>query len=302
MIGFIYFATVFIWGTTWLAIAYQIGDVPIANSIMYRFALASLVLVLFLLITKRLQKLSLKQHGSCLLLGLCLFSCNFMLFYHAAQYIPSGLISIVFSIATIMNMGNSWLFHGQRPSMRLISGGILGISGIILLFYPDISHSETASQQLLGLVMALAGTYCFSLGNMLSAKQQKQGLSVLSVNAYGMAYGAALLLVWSLLSGLEFGFSTEPLYLGSLIYLAIIGSVLGFSFYLVLVGKLGPQKAAYATVLFPVVALGLSTVFEGYQWTLVSLSGVAIVLLGNLLVFTKASPWQKLRLKLAKVE
>ncbi|MPW29288.1 EamA family transporter [Agarivorans sp. B2Z047] len=302
MIGFIYFATVFIWGTTWLAIAYQIGDVPIVNSIMYRFALASLVLVLFLLITKRLQRLSLKQHGSCLLLGLCLFSCNFMLFYHAAQYIPSGLISIVFSIATIMNMGNSWLFHGQKPSLRLICGGILGISGIILLFYPDISHSETASQQLLGLVMALAGTYCFSLGNMLSAKQQKQGLSVLSVNAYGMAYGAALLLVWGLLSGQEFGFSTEPLYLGSLIYLAIIGSVLGFSFYLVLVGKLGPQKAAYATVLFPVVALGLSTVFEGYQWTLVSLSGVAIVLLGNLLVFTKASPWQKWRLKLAKVE
>ncbi|MEE1674167.1 EamA family transporter [Agarivorans aestuarii] len=300
MIGFIYFATVFIWGTTWLAIAYQIGDVPIANSIMYRFALASLVLVLFLLVTKRLQRLSLKQHASCLLLGLCLFSCNFMLFYHAAQYIPSGLISIVFSIATIMNMGNSWLFHGQKPSMRLICGGLLGISGIVLLFAPDLRHSETASQQLLGLVMALAGTYCFSLGNMLSAKQQKQGLSVLSVNAYGMAYGAALLLFWGLLSGQEFGFSTEPLYLGSLLYLAIIGSVLGFSFYLVLVGKLGPQKAAYATVLFPVVALGLSTVFEGYQWSAISLAGVAIVLLGNLLVFTKASPWQKLRLKAAK--
>ncbi|MDO6762824.1 DMT family transporter [Agarivorans sp. 1_MG-2023] len=300
MIAFIYIATVFIWGTTWLAIAYQIGDVPIANSIMYRFAIAALVLMVFLVLSRRLQTLNLKQHLSCLLLGLCLFSCNFMLFYHAAQYIPSGLISIIFSIATIMNMANSWLFHGQKPSLRLISGGVLGISGIVLLFYPDMRQSDTASQQLMGLLMALAGTYCFSLGNMLSAKQQKQGLSVLSVNGYGMAYGAMLLLLWGLFSGEDFAFSTEPLYLGSLLYLAIVGSVLGFSFYLVLVGRLGPQKAAYATVLFPVVALGLSTLFEGYQWTPLALMGVATVLLGNLLVFTKGNPLHLLRAKQAK--
>ncbi|UPW17713.1 EamA family transporter [Agarivorans sp. TSD2052] len=293
MISFIYFATVFIWGTTWLAIAYQIGDVPIANSIMYRFAMASLVLMIFLKLSGRLQQLNLKQHLSCLLLGLCLFSCNFMLFYHAAQYIPSGLISIIFSIATIMNMANSWLFHRQRPSLRLLSGGAIGIIGIVMLFYPDMRQSDTAGQQLLGLLMALAGTYCFSLGNMLSAKQQKQGLSVLSVNGYGMAYGAALLLLWGLLSGENFAFSSAPLYLGSLIYLALVGSVLGFSFYLILVGRLGPQKAAYATVLFPVVALGLSTIFEGYQWTPLALSGVATVLLGNLLVFTKGNPFRR---------
>jgi drug/metabolite transporter (DMT)-like permease len=290
MTAVLYPATVFIWGTTWLAIAYQIGDVPIANSIMYRFAIAALILVCVLALSGRLQKLNPQQHLSCLLLGLCLFSCNFMLFYHAAQYIPSGLISIVFSIATIMNMLNSWLFHGQRPSLRLLLGGCLGISGIVMLFYPDLSQTEHFSDQLLGLLMALGGTYCFSLGNMLSAKQQKQGLSVLSVNAYGMAYGALLLLLWSLVSGQGFSFSLQPLYLGSLFYLAIIGSVLGFSFYLVLVGRLGPQKAAYATVLFPIVALALSTVFEGYHWSHLGLLGVATVLLGNLLVFTKGRP------------
>ncbi|WP_432464460.1 MULTISPECIES: DMT family transporter [unclassified Agarivorans] len=293
MIALIYVATVGIWGTTWLAIAYQIGNVPIANSIMYRFAIAALILMIFLRLSGRLQKLNPKQHFSCLLLGLCLFSCNFMLFYHAAQYIPSGLISIIFSIATIMNMGNSWLFYKQRPSLRLLVGGAIGISGIVLLFYPNLQQSEGLGEQVLGLLMALAGTYCFSLGNVLSAKQQKQGLPVLSVNAYGMAYGASFLLLWCLLSGQGFHLTSSVKYLSSLFYLALVGSVLGFSFYLILVGRLGPQKAAYTTVLFPVVALGLSTLFESYQWTPLALLGVATVLIGNLIVFTKGNPFRR---------
>lgn len=285
MNGVIYAATVLIWGSTWLAIAFQLGDVPVVTSIMYRFAIASLLLLGCLLITRRLQRLSTKQHLSCLALGLCLFSCNFMFFYNAAQFIPSGLISIVFSLATVMNMANGWLLYRNRPAARLMLGAATGIIGIALLFWPDLQDGARVSETGKGLILAVLGTYCFSLGNMLSARQQSQGLCVFSVNGYAMGYGALFMLGWGIISGASLAMSLQPSYLSSLVYLAVIGSVLGFSCYLLLVGRIGPQKAAYATVMFPLIALGLSTLFEGYLWTTQGFVGVAVVLMGNLLVF-----------------
>jgi drug/metabolite transporter (DMT)-like permease len=303
MTGFLYAATVFIWGTTWLAIAFQVGEVPVTTSIMYRFALAAIVLVVFLVVLGKLQRLTLKQHGSCLLLGLCLFSCNFIFMYNSARYIPSGLISIVFSMATVLNMFNGWLFFKKRPSQRLVMGAVTGIVGIVLLFWPDLQNSAKAGDTVLGLLLALGGTYCFSLGNMQSIRLQAQGLTVLSANGYGMGYGALLLLILGLASGQSLALSTAPVYLGSLIYLALIGSVLGFSFYLILVGRLGAQKAAYTTVMFPLVALGLSTIFEGYVWTPLAFMGLAVVMAGNLLVFGNPLPLllKSFRLKSASI-
>lgn len=285
MTALYYIGTVLIWGTTWLAIVFQVGEVPISTSIMYRFAIAALVLFIYLILSRKLRRLTLKQHGSCLVLGLCLFSCNFMFMYRAALYIPSGLISIVFSLATVMNMGNSWFFYRKRPDPRLMMGALVGIVGITLLFWPDLQHSAKGGDTAKGLLFAMVGTYCFSLGNMLSARQQRRGMPLLSVNGYGMAYGALFLLAWGLWHGESLHVIYDLQYLGSLVYLAVIGSVLGFSFYLSLIGQLGPQKAAYATVMFPIIALGLSTLYEGYIWTPLAIAGVMAVMAGNLLVF-----------------
>ena len=281
----LYAATVLIWGTTWIAITLQLGEVAISASIFYRFLIASCVLMLFLVGTGRLQKMNLRQHASCLLLGLCLFSVNFMFFYSATQYIVSGLSSVIFSMATVMNMMNNYLFYRQKPAARLVAGAVLGVVGVLFLFWPDLSTSSETYETLLGMVLAGAGTLCFSFGNMLSAKQQEQGLSVFSVNAWGMLYGAIMLASWTAIQGTPFTFNTTLSYVGSLLYLAIPGSVIAFSCYLLLVGRIGSQKAAYSTVLFPLVSLGLSTVFEGYQWTAIALSGVALVIIGNVLVF-----------------
>jgi drug/metabolite transporter (DMT)-like permease len=122
---------------------------------------------------------------------------------------------------------------------------------------------------------------------MLSSLQQKAGLKPLTTNAWGMAYGAAMLSVWCLVKGIPFDMDWSPRYVGALLYLVIPGSVIGFTAYLTLVGRMGPERAAYCTVLFPVVALNVSAFAEGYQWTAPALVGLVLVMLGNVLVFRK---------------
>ena len=287
---FLYLLTVLIWGTTWIAIKLQLGEVALAASIAYRFALAALVLFAVLLLSGGLQRLDRRTQGLCLAQGLCLFSLNFLCFYTASQWIPSGLIAVVFSTATLWNALNARLFLRQRIAANVLAGGALGLGGLGLLFWPELAGHEASRETLLGLGLSLLGTLCFSAGNLLSSLQQKAGYRPLSTNAWSMAYGALLLLGYCLLSGtpLEIDWSTR--YIGSLLYLAIPGSVIGFTAYLTLVGRMGPERAAYCTVLFPLVALNISAMVEGYQWTPPALLGLLLVMLGNVLVFRRPKP------------
>ncbi len=281
----LYLLTVLIWGTTWIAITLQLEVVAIPASIAYRFALAAAVLFAGLLLTGRLQRLDRRAQWICLAQGLCLFCVNFMCFYSASQWIPSGLIAVVFSTATLWNALNARIFFGQRIAANVLAGGALGLCGLGLLFWPELAGHDASRETLYGLGLALLGTLCFSAGNMLSSLQQKAGFKPLTTNAWGMFYGALMLTGYCLLSGTPFAFDGSLRYVGSLLYLAIPGSVIGFTAYLTLVGRMGPERAAYCTVLFPVVALNVSAFAEGYQWTLPALFGLVLVMLGNLLVF-----------------
>jgi drug/metabolite transporter (DMT)-like permease len=234
-----------------------------------------------------------RGHWLCVGQGLCLFCLNFLCFYTATQWIPSGLVSVVFSAATLWNALNARLWFGTRVAPRVMVAGALGFSGLVLLFWPELAGQEASHETLLGLGFALLGTFCFSTGNMLSSLQQRAGIRPLTGNAYSMLYGAAILLAGCLAAGLPFEFDTSASYVGALLYLAIPGSVIGFTAYLTLVGRMGPARAAYCTVLFPVVALSVSTFAEGYQWTAPALLGLALVMLGNLLVFTKWTPFAR---------
>ena len=286
----LYLLTVLIWGTTWIAIKLQIGEVAVAASIAYRFALAALVLFAGLLLSGRLQRLGRRGHGWCLAQGLCLFSLNFLCFYNASQWIPSGLIAVVFSTATLWNaLSARWVF-GRRLAVNVLVGGALGLCGLALLFWPELASHSASPETWLGLGLALLGTLCFAAGNLLSSVQQQAGFRPLSTNAWGMFYGALLLIGYCLLSGTPLSFDWSPRYLGSLLYLAIPGSVIGFTAYLTLVGRLGQERAAYCTVLFPLVALNISVFVEGYQWTPLALAGLVLVMLGNLLVFRQPKP------------
>ncbi|KMN10503.1 EamA family transporter [Pseudomonas helleri] len=287
---FLYVLTVLIWGTTWIALKLQLGVVAIPVSIVYRFGLAALVLFAVLLLSRKLQMMNKRGHLICLAQGLCLFCVNFMCFLTASQWVPTGLIAVVFSTATLWNALNARVFFKQKIARNVIAGGALGLLGLALLFWPELSGHTATPQTLLGLGLALIGTMCFSAGNMLSSLQQKAGLKPLTTNAWGMLYGASMLAVYCAFNGIPFDMEWNTRYIGSLLYLVIPGSVIGFTAYLTLVGRMGPERAAYCTVLFPLVALNVSAFVEGYQWTAPALAGLVLVMLGNVLVFRKPKP------------
>jgi drug/metabolite transporter (DMT)-like permease len=287
MTAALYFLTVAIWGTTWIALKWQLGPVPIPLSIVYRFALAALVLFAVLALSGRLSR---PKGGAMKLIaaqGICLFCLNFICFLHASRYIPSGLVAVLFSTATVWNAINGRLFLKRPVSAQVVAGGTVGMAGLALLFWPELAQASGHSGAWLGLLLGLAGTLCFSAGNMLSARLQADGHTPLVTNAWGMLFGAVVLLAVHAASGGDWVFDTSVRYVGALVYLAIPGSVIGFTAYLMLVGRLGPERAAYCTVLFPVVALNVSALFEGYRWTPVAGLGLVLVMLGNVLVFRK---------------
>ncbi|TLP64395.1 DMT family transporter [Parasedimentitalea maritima] len=292
MINYLLFAaTVFIWGTTWIAIAWQLGTVDVIVSVFYRFALACVVFLVGLALLGRLKLPA--QWRFVVLQALCLFSFNFLCFYHATSLMPSGLVSVIFSLATIFNAVNSRIFFGEKVKPRTVLAGFTGATGLVLLFWHDLTVSFDADV-LQGIGWATAGTLMFSLGNMMSRKNSQHGVSPILANAWGMGIGALVLLTVAIFSGVPFTWPSSPTYIWSLVYLAVIGSVIGFSTYLLMVARLGSDRAAYATVLFPVVALFMSTLFEGYEWHATALAGIALTIAGNLIMFAKLPMWRTL--------
>jgi drug/metabolite transporter (DMT)-like permease len=284
---FLYVLTVLIWGTTWIALKLQLGIVPIPWSIAYRFALAAAVLFAWLAITGRLKRPDARAMKLVAAQGVCLFCLNFICFLHASRFIPSGLVAVLFSTATVWNAFNARVFLGRPLAPRVLAGSALGMLGLAALFWPELTRHDASPDTLTGLALGLAGTLCFSAGNMLSTRLQALGHAPVVTNAWGMLIGASVLALGCGVAGVGSAFDPSPTYVGALLYLAIPGSVIGFTAYLTLVGRLGPERAAYSTVLFPVVALNVSAWVEGYQWTAPALLGLVLVMAGNVIVFRK---------------
>ena len=287
MNALLYATVVLIWGTTWIALKWQLGVVPIGQSIAYRFALAALVSTAWLLWRRQVQLPRRKDAPLVLAQGLCLFCLNFVCFLKASANISSGLVAVVFSSATLWNALLTRLFDHRPLAPQVLAGGAMGLGGLALLFWPELTSAGPSQAKTVGLLWALAGTWCFSCGNLLSAALQARGLTPMQSNPWAMFAGAAILLLTNAALGVPLTWDASWRYGGALLYLAIPGSVIGFTAYLTLVGRLGAARAAYATVLFPVVALNVSALLEGYRWTAAALAGLALVVTGNVLVFRK---------------
>ncbi len=286
MNALLYGLTVLIWGTTWLAIKWQLGVVPPPVSIAYRFGLASLVLFAVLLVMRRRIWPPTRAWPYLVAQGVALFCCNFLCFYYAERTVPSGMVAVIFSLAPVLNSINGRLFLGRRLQPAFVAVSMIGLVGIVCLFMPQLMQSLHGQGSLGGLLVALLGTVCFSTGSLLSSRMQAIGLAPLLTNSWAMLIGAAVLALGSALAGLSFALEPSARYVGALLYLAIPGSVIGFTAYLMLIGRIGPERAAYCTVLFPIVALAVSTVFEGYRWTALAGAGIALILLGNVVAFS----------------
>lgn len=286
----LYLLVVLIWGTTWIAITAQHGQFSPVVGVFWRFAIAAVLLMSFLCLTGRLRRLSSTDHLYCFLQGLCVFGFNFICFYSAVAYINSGLESVIFSMAVLFNAINNRIFFKQKVSIYFVPAAVCGLVGIVAIFWHDLITTRLQWQTLLGIALCMLGTYGFSLGNMISIRHQKQQLDVASTNAYGMLYGAGFMGIIAVLMGQEFFPEVSVQALVALGYLAVFGSIIGFAAYFVLIGRIGAGKAAYSTLLFPLVALSISTVWENYQWHAGAVVGVACILLGNYILF-KQPKW-----------
>ena len=280
----LYLITVLIWGSTWLAIEFQLGVVEPEVSIVYRYAIASVVLFIYCKINRLKLLFNLKYHVWFALLGAFLFCLNYIFAYRAQVYITSALAAIAFSTMVWINIVLSRLIFGTRAGRRVLFGAFLGIVGIITLFAPQVGEVSLSDEVFYGSILALLGALTASIGNMLSQGAQKRALPVMQANAWGMLYGAILTAIIALFQGHAFTFDATFTYIASLAYLALFGSVVAFGAYLTLLGRIGAHKAGYATVMFPVVALILSILFEGLGLDMSIVLGTALVLLGNLLV------------------
>jgi drug/metabolite transporter (DMT)-like permease len=283
----LYATTVLIWGSTWLVITFQLGTVNPILSVAYRFTLASVLLLVYARLRKSNLRFSARQHLFFGLQGVLLFSLNYLLVYLAEQRLTSGLVAVIFSMLVFMNILIGALFLGTPVRRNVVFGALIGLVGISLVFLPELKAFSLQDSGFVGLLLSLVGTLFASLGNIVSARNQREGLPVIQTNAFGMGYGAILMVIFALVAGVPFTFETTPAYIISLLYLAVFGSVIAFGAYLTLLGRIGADRAGYASLLFPIVALGLSTLFEGYQWSTAAVIGVLLVLAGNFLVLSR---------------
>lgn len=280
----LYLVSVLIWGSTWLAITFQLGRVPPEVSVAYRFALASALLFAWCRFRRLRLAFTWREHGWMALQGLLLFGANYVCVYLAEAQISSGLVALVFSLIVFMNIGSTRLFFGTRIRPATMIGALMGVCGVALVFLPELSHGGNRGDPLLGLIIAAGSTVLASLGNIASARNQRHGMPIIQANAYGMLYGALFVGLYALAAGRPFVFEVSPRYLWSLGYLALFGSVLAFGAYLTLVGRIGADRAGYAGATIPIVAVVLSTFFEGLQWHAFTFAGIVLCLAGNVLV------------------
>ncbi len=292
----LYLLTILVWGSSWFAIKLQLGEVAPQASVLYRFILASLILLVYCIIRKKTLRYGFSDHMRFAFIGLFLFNLNFIAIYYASGILTTGLISVVFSCVQIFNMVNGYIVLKDSITPKMLLGALIGISGITLVFAPEIGQLVWSDQTFKGIGLALLGTFCASIGMISSARFQRQRYPVLQTNAWGMTWGAIWMLGYILITGIELRFDWSPVYLGSLVWLAVFASVLGFGFFLTLVGRMGAARASYAMVLFPIVALLISTFLEGYQWTFIATAGLGLAILGNVIILLdkqSASPSEK---------
>lgn len=280
----LYTVTVLSWSASWFALKLQVGMVPVQVSLFWRYVLAAAIMLVWVLAVRAPMRFSLATHLRFVLMGAFMFCINFALFYHAASLLASGLLSVVFSLASVVNVLIAIMFFGARPGANVLFGVLLGVVGMAMMFWPVIAGQSFDQSALLGLGLCILGTLSFCIGNLFSASLQRKKVPVVSASTWGMAYGAVLSALIALAQGDAFIFDWSVKYVSSLVFLTVVSSVIAFAAYLTLLGRIGASRAGYATVMFPVVALLISSVMEDYRMGLVAGAGLVIVLVGNVFV------------------
>lgn len=283
----LYLTSVLIWGSTWLVITFQFGKVAPEVSVFYRFTIATSIMLLFCVVRGLSLRYTKREHFYIALQGMFNFAPNYVMIYHAEQFVSSGLVALVFSAMIPINIIGSRIFFGDAITRNVFAGAALGLVGIGLVFAPELVQLSANKNAALGLLLSFAGAAFASAGNLFAVRNYRAGLPVVQCNALGMFYGTLAIGLLSLAMGHAFNFDTSSKYVISLIYLSLFGTVFAFSAYMTLMKRIGAGRASYVAVLVPVVALLLSTFFEHFTWHIATVIGVALCIAGNALILAK---------------
>ena len=282
IIPFIIFTGV--WGSTWIVIRDQLGVVAPQWSVTYRFMTAAVAMAI--LATLKGQSLKLDRGGlfAAAVLGVTQFCVNFNSVYLAERFITSGVIATAFALLLIPNSILAWAFLGQKPGGRFLLAGLTAIVGVGMLFLHELQNNTSeASQIAIGLGLTLVGIMGASCANVFQAGKEAMRHPLLALLAWSMAIGAVLDAVIAFAVAGPPTFDPRPGYSFGVLYLALFGSVLCFALYFPVVRKIGPGNAAYSSVLVPIIAMSLSTAFEGYRWSTLAIAGGSLAIGGMLL-------------------
>jgi len=277
----LYIAVIFGWSTSWYPLSLQLGVVAPEVSLVWRFSISGLMMFGICALRGIDLRFGRAEHGRFMMLGIALFSTNFALFYNASFYAASGLLAVMLSMSSLINVGFVAAQNRRRPPLLQVGAALIGLAGLGLVFLPELRLSSTV---LTAMAFGFGGTISFCIGNMQSSASQGRGVPVLASTGWGMIYGTVFMALVALVRGHDFIIDPSVTYFGSLGWLIVISSVMTFACYLSLIGRIGPGRAAYTTVVFPIFALLISARYEGYEWTLPSLAGMGLVMVGNLMM------------------
>jgi drug/metabolite transporter (DMT)-like permease len=272
-----------VWGSTWFVIRDQLGSVPGPWSVTYRFLVAALGMFALTAIMRQPLKIDAQMMRWTILLGLLQFSLNFNFVYAAEHHVTSGLVAVIFALLIVPNalLAKWWL--GRDIGGSFIVGSAIAGAGVGLLMLQEYRAAPVGGGEvILGFLLTLCGVISASVSNVLQVVPKVARFPTVTILAWSMLFGTCFNALFAFAVSGPPTLDLRAEYLGGVLYLAIIGSVLTFPLYFNLIRSIGPGKAAYTGVLTPVIAMLLSTLFEGYRWSALALAGAALAMIGLL--------------------
>lgn len=280
-----------IWGSTWIVIRGQLGTVAPQWSVAYRFVIATIAMALVARWKGESLRLGPKAVLPALVLGFCQFCVNFNAVYLAERHITSGVVATVFALLLIPASLMAWAFLGQRPTQRFAWSSLIAVTGVMLLFAHELrGHAASSAQVTSGIALTFVGMIGASFANVLQARPEVRRFPLFAMLAWSMAAGAVIDAVVAFALAGPPTIETSATYWAGLLYLALAASTLNFSLYYPVVRKIGPGKAAYSSVLVPIIAMGFSTWLENYRWTSLTIAGALLALGGMVAALTRGKP------------
>lgn len=280
-----------IWSSTWLVIRDQLGVVPPSWSVTYRFAVGAIAMFGYALATRQSTGLSREGWIIAAVVAITQFVLNFNFVYRAEQYVTSGLVAVVFALLVVPNAILARIFLGQGLSSRFTIGSLVAGAGIALLFMHELMAGGGGNAAIgLGIGLTLIAVCFASIANVVQATEAARRAPIVIVLAWAMVIGSAINAAWAWFSVGPPAFDPRPGYLAGILYLGVIGSALSFPLYFGVVRAIGPARAAYSSVVIPVLAMALSTMFEDYRWSLLAASGGLLTLVGLVIALKARSP------------